>query len=642
MPSDARAAKAELHDMRVQLDAERAAVEHWRRVALQRSDEFAALSRRPAVRAVLAAERRIAPIVTGASSAGRRLRVGVERLVLGASALRRAGRRVAPTRLVLPKPMAPGAGRRMTIVVVGSGDAAWTHALPPGVDVTRVAEPREARSALARAIKTSAPDLVGVIAAASEPLAPWWFDRLAAPIESSLVAAVPLVVHPMRPLRRATPHDGLVRAAGVRLRLDRDGAPWAEALGAGSTPEVDGEISEVDAGTGAGVVVARAAYESLGGLAPDDDLDAVVVELCARHRAEGGRVVLVPGAVVVDHRSVRARRELGVAVDPTGPGWAAAIYRSGAVMRRSADPRPNPPLRLAVTIAAPSTKVSERWGDWHLAQALATSVRLLGHEARVQTADQADSLASRACDVHVVLRGLHPVRATPGQRRVLWIISHPETIDDAELEVADLILVASPRFADHLRARIDTPVEVMLQATDHRRFMPRPVDPAHRHDVTVVAKTREVLRPVVADALAAGLRPRIYGGGWRELVDPSLVVADHIDNRVLPTVYSSAGVVLNDHWGTMKAWGFVANRLFDVLACGTPVISDAVDGLTGLFDGAVLQYRTPTQLRALVDDVLADPAGARERAERGRKVVLASHTMDHRARQLVDGLTRLA
>ena len=29
-----------------------------------------------------------------------------------------------------------------------------------------------------------------------------------------------------------------------------------------------------------------------------------------------------------------------------------------------------------------------------------------------------------------------------------------------------------------------TPVEVMLQATDHRRFRPRPVDPAHRHDVT--------------------------------------------------------------------------------------------------------------------------------------------------------------
>jgi spore maturation protein CgeB len=160
--------------------------------------------------------------------------------------------------------------------------------------------------------------------------------------------------------------------------------------------------------------------------------------------------------------------------------------------------------------------------------------------------------------------------------------------------------------------------------------------------VTVVAKTRHVLRPVVADALAAGLRPAVYGGGWRELVDPSLVVADHVDNELLPTVYSSASVVLNDHWGTMRAWSFVSNRLFDVLACGTPVISDAVDGLAELLDGAVPEYRTPTELRALVDEVLADPAAARERAGRGREIVLANHTMDHRARQLVHDVSRLA
>ena len=115
-------------------------------------------------------------------------------------------------------------------------------------------------------------------------------------------------------------------------------------------------------------------------------------------------------------------------------------------------------------------------------------------------------------------------------------------------------------------------------------------------------------------------------------------MADHVDNEVLPTVYSSAGVVLNDHWRTMRAWGFVSNRLFDVLACGTPVISDPVDGIDELFDGAVLEYRTPDELRALVDEVLADPEAARQRAERGREIVLASHTFDHRAGQLLEAL----
>jgi len=223
---------------------------------------------------------------------------------------------------------------------------------------------------------------------------------------------------------------------------------------------------------------------------------------------------------------------------------------------------------------------------------------------------------------------------------VLWVISHPESIEDDECEAADLVLVASPRFADHLRTRTSTPVEVLLQATDHHRFNPRPVDPAHQHPVTVVGKTRNVLRSVVADAIAVGLRPSIYGSGWRTLVDPDLVVADHVANEDLPTVYSSAGVVLNDHWRTMKAWGFVSNRLYDVLACGTPVISDRVPGLDELFDDSVLQYGTPDELRSLVDGILADPAGARTRAERGRERVVATHTFDHRADELLAALAR--
>jgi glycosyltransferase involved in cell wall biosynthesis len=313
------------------------------------------------------------------------------------------------------------------------------------------------------------------------------------------------------------------------------------------------------------------------------------------------------------------------------------VERAGPLLLQ---PRADDGLRIALTIAAPSAKVARRWGDWHLAADLARALERLGHRTRLQTADHADDLAGRACDVHVVLRGLVPVRRTDGQRHVLWVISHPEAVEDAELDAADLVLVASPPFARHLAGRTATPVEVLLQATDAQRFSRRAADPVHRHPVTVVAKTREVMRPAVADALAAGIRPAIYGGGWRELVDPGLVVADHVDNELLPVVYSSADVVLNDHWETMRSWGFVSNRVFDVLACGTPIISDPVPGLADLFDGAALEYHGPAELGALVESVLRDPEQARMRAARGRARILAAHTFDHRARQLVEALTR--
>jgi glycosyltransferase involved in cell wall biosynthesis len=644
VPSDPDTGDAELRDLQTELDAERAAVEHWRRIARQRSDEFAALRNRTSVRVLLGVERRIRPVATRARSARRRVRATAERLTLTTDALRqRVGRRRSPEAPDPPSAStaAPVSARRLAIVVVGPGELRWSDGLAADVEVARATAPSGARGALAQVIASWAPDVVGIVHAPCEPVTADWVERLVGSIDGSTVAAVPLLVHPRRPLHRATAYDGLVRAAGVGLRLDGDGTPVAELRAVGTDPRPEADVAEVDAGSGTAVVVNRRAYEAAGGLAAADDLDAAAVELCARLRAAGGRVVLVPDAVVVDHRPVRTRRDLRFAVDPGGAAWAAAIDRSGALLRRVADRRADTALQFAITVAAPSAKVAARWGDWHLAQALADSLRRLGQQVRVQTADRADDPAGRACDVHVLLRGLQPVRRTSGQRHVLWVMSHPEAIDDGELDAADLVLVASPRFADHLRRRTATPVEVMLQATDQRRFRPHPVDPAHRHDVTVVAKTRDVLRPVVSDALTAGLRPAIYGGGWDGLVDAELVVADHVDNEVLPVVYSSAGVVLNDHWRTMRAWGFVSNRLFDVLACGAPVVSDPVEGMDELFVGAVLEYRSPSELRALVDQVLADPEAARQRAARGRKVVLANHTFDHRARQLVDHLERV-
>jgi O-antigen biosynthesis protein len=239
-----------------------------------------------------------------------------------------------------------------------------------------------------------------------------------------------------------------------------------------------------------------------------------------------------------------------------------------------------------------------------------------------------------------VLRGREPVERTAGQRHVLWVISHPESLGLDECEEADLVLVASERFAAYLQEHTTTPVEVFLQATDDRRFRPLPVDPRHAHDVAVVAKTRDVLRPIVADALTAGLRPAIYGTGWAQFVPPDLVVADYVPNEQLARVYSSVGVLLSDHWDTMRDWGFVSNRVFDALACGTVVISDDLPEVTQLFGDTALTYREPDELRQLVDAVLADPRAARERAAAGRHRVLASHTFDHRALMLLDALAR--
>jgi glycosyltransferase involved in cell wall biosynthesis len=477
--------------------------------------------------------------------------------------------------------------------------------------------------------------------ATTTALEPHWLARLAAAVDGETVtAAVPTAVHPLRGATRATPHDGRVRAVGLVIDV-ADEAPILRAPDAGAAPTAPPDAATpIEGASAACVLVDRRALDAAGGVPETADPDIACYELTRRLRAQGGNVVAVPGAVVVDERPVRTRRALDEPVPTDTMAWRGYVDANGPALLRAASPLPAGTLRVAFTVAAPSEKVAARWGDWHLAQAFARSLEKLGHVVRVQTFDHSDDLAVRAADVHVVVRGLRSVRRSPGQAHVLWVISHPEHVSERECDDADLVLVASARFADELRTRTRTPVEVMLQATDVGRFNPRVVDPEHAHDVAVVAKSRDVFRPAVEAAIAGGLRPAIYGSGWEQFVDKELLVRDYVANDELPVVYSSVRVLLTDHWETMNAWGFVSNRLFDALACETPVISEDLPEVDELFEGTVLTFRNATDLRALVDATLADPAAARARAARGRAIVVARHTFDHRAEQLVDALRR--
>ena len=89
----------------------------------------------------------------------------------------------------------------------------------------------------------------------------------------------------------------------------------------------------------------------------------------------------------------------------------------------------------------------------------------------------------------------------------------------------------------------------------------------------------------------------------------------------------------------MREHGYISNRVYDALACGTPVLSDDVPGLAERFGEAVAVYRSPEELHALIERLLDDPAELRRRGELGRAAVLAEHTFAHRVDKLLDLVT---
>jgi spore maturation protein CgeB len=108
-----------------------------------------------------------------------------------------------------------------------------------------------------------------------------------------------------------------------------------------------------------------------------------------------------------------------------------------------------------------------------------------------------------------------------------------------------------------------------------------------------------------------------------------------VPNRDLPSYYGAAGIVLNDHWVEQVEAGLINNRLYDALAAGAFVISDPVPGLEEEFDGGVVTYCGAADLALKVERFLANPAARERYVERGRRAVLARHTIAHRADELL-------
>ena len=294
-------------------------------------------------------------------------------------------------------------------------------------------------------------------------------------------------------------------------------------------------------------------------------------------------------------------------------------------------------LTFAIKIGAPNAAAAANWGDLPFARALARELQRRGHRSVIQTLDEWESESGLCHDVSLHLKGLSRAHPKPGQFNVLWSISHPDELTAEECDGYDLIAVASGDHARALRALTSRPVIELHQATDPRVFAPDP-RPELAHDLVYVANSRNVLRPMMRDLLPTERDLAVWGANWQDLIPDELVIAEHLANDEVRHVYSSAKIVLCDHWDDMRAAGYISNRIYDALACGAFVISDDVSGLSERFGDAVAVYRTPQELRELIAQFLPDAGERRRRADRGRQIVLESHTFAHVAGTLLEAI----
>ena len=359
----------------------------------------------------------------------------------------------------------------------------------------------------------------------------------------------------------------------------------------------------------------------------------VLARATARADREGRYALDLPASVARAPAPMRVT--LGIAgsdhvlgrvdIRPPACGWASA--------------HTDPALRIKVS--TPNLREAPLWGDSHFAESLAAAFERLGRPAGV---DCMDAWYGRTVDEDAVLtiRGRQPVRLDAGKINVMWLISHPERVTDAEYAAYDHVFVASDIYAAHLRKRGLTHVEVLHQATDARLFGTAHAPETRRAAPVFVGNSRREYRTMVKWCIERAVPLDLYGGGWDGVLPPGYLRGRSVSNRDLPALYASHLLLLNDHWDSMRDNGFLSNRLFDGSATGTPILTDPVAGLASVFGDTIPTASEPDGFAATIRACLDDPAPVLARAARAREIVLGAHTFDHRAATLAAAIDRIA
>ena len=297
-------------------------------------------------------------------------------------------------------------------------------------------------------------------------------------------------------------------------------------------------------------------------------------------------------------------------------------------------------IRVAVHIGPQTWEAARSWGDMPFGRDVQRHLERRGFPTALLVHGEADSAAALRADVGLHLVGVREPRVRPGQVTGLWVISHPDRVTESLCDKYDVVFSASDLLVRQLEGRVRIPVVSLHQATEPARFYPDPTGP--HHQLLFIGNSRRVSRPILEALRGTSFELAVYGGNWTpELLDPRHLKGEWVPNDELRGYYSSADVVLNDHWADMRAFGIVSNRVYDALACGALVVSDRVPGIDEEFDGAVVTYGSPAELHELLARYLADPASRAEAGARGRAAVLQRHTFELRVDRILEELAPL-
>jgi len=288
--------------------------------------------------------------------------------------------------------------------------------------------------------------------------------------------------------------------------------------------------------------------------------------------------------------SARRRRGRGTIDIEKRKARRAVVEQRLTAMRRNSQNIKGLAINVR-TWAEGDTQTYACWGDWHVKMRLEAAFRAMGHTCEV---------FPELADITVYLWGspfrpkkTYPFYYNENSFNIAWFYSHPEKMTDQELRMFDLAFCLSPNYADVIRGW-GVPIEILMGCTDMRP----PKRTITSHDIVFIGNARGALphgRDIIRDLDPPhNTKVLVFGHKWVTKTDfrRSWYGGRYYPYERLPELYAGAKISLNDHHPGMAKNGFIAVKVFDILASGGFCITDHVRGIDNFFRGSVPTFRT--------------------------------------------------
>lgn len=418
--------------------------------------------------------------------------------------------------------------------------------------------------------------------------------------------------------------------------------------------------------TAAALMVRLEDFRGIGGFDPRYVNGMEDIDFCLRLGQGQAKFAVCNESVVMHHESKTAGRGKNITYNRRRffQRWAGKLPEAELnlwneagldVAKITSDGNAIPSPRVSV-VRSPSTieqswgikyaskggAAGDVWGDTYFVNSLGSAMRRAGLQPFTYRHGANTDYRSAIDRFNLVIRGLDRVAPVPGSTNILWVISHPEKVTEEEIAGFDLVYAASERWASKMSEKTGIEVHYLPQATDAMLFNPCIAkDEVSRGAVFVGSTHTGRRRRVVEEALSSGSQFSVIGRGWEGQLPSSTWESEGVANEELASIYRSSRYVLADHWPEMAEEGFIQNRIFDAVACGSRVISDPVPGVKEIFGAAVQTYSSSSELQALLsgdgDHLFPSDLEMLEISNR----ILKSHTFDNRVRRILDDATKM-